>query len=225
MCGRYTLSYKAEELQLSLGITDVPQGWEARYNIAPTQPIPAIINEKQRNIEYLYWGLVPSWAKDISIGSKMINARSETIMEKPSFKSSFQRRRCLVLADGFYEWKKSATGKSSIPYYFQLKDQSLFAFAGIYDIWNSPDGGEFWSGSIITTVANPLVSPIHERMPVILDREDMWIWLKDNPVNQLIGMMKSYDSEKMMAVEVSTKVNFAGYDRADCIKPVKTIFD
>jgi len=225
MCGRYTLSYKAEELQLSLGITDVPQGWEARYNIAPTQPIPAIINEKQRNIEYLYWGLVPSWAKDISIGSKMINARSETIMEKPSFKSSFQRRRCLVLADGFYEWKKSATGKSSIPYYFQLKDQSLFAFAGIYDIWNSPDGGELWSGSIITTVANPLVSPIHERMPVILDREDMWIWLKDNPVNQLIGMMKSYDSEKMMAVEVSTKVNFAGYDRADCIKPVKTIFD
>lgn len=225
MCGRYTLSYKAEELQLSLGITDVPQGWEARYNIAPTQPIPAIINEKQRNIEYLYWGLVPSWAKDISIGSKMINARSETIMEKPSFKSSFQRRRCLVLADGFYEWKKSATGKSSIPYYFQLKDQSLFAFAGIYDIWNSPDGGELWSGSIITTAANPLVSPIHERMPVILDREDMWIWLKDNPVNQLIGMMKSYDSEKMMAVEVSTKVNFAGYDRADCIKPVKTIFD
>ena len=225
MCGRYTLSYKAEELQLSLGITDVPQGWEARYNIAPTQPIPAIIDEKARKLELLYWGLVPSWAKDISIGSKMINARSETIMDKPSFKNSFQRRRCLVLADGFYEWKKSTTGKSSTPYYFQMKDQSIFAFAGIYDIWHAPDGGELWSGSIITTNANELVSPIHERMPVILDREMMWNWLKDYPVNQLVGMMKPYNPEKMMAVEVSTKVNSAGYDGQDCIKPVKKLFE
>ena len=224
MCGRFTLSYKAEELQLSLGLPELPNNLEPRYNIAPTQPIPVILDEKQRNVDFLYWGLVPSWAKDISIGSRLINARSETIMEKPSFKSSFQRRRCLILADGFYEWKKSKLNKSSTPYLFQLSDRSLFALAGIYDIWHSPDGGELWSASVITCAANDLVSEIHERMPVILDRENMWDWIKALPLNQLTKMMSPYQSEKMIKTEVSTKVNSANFDGPECIEPVKNLF-
>jgi len=224
MCGRFTLSYKAEELQLSLGLTDIPTGMEPRYNIAPTQAIPAILNGKERKIDYLYWGLVPSWAKDITIGSKMINARSETIMEKPSFKSAFQRRRCLFLADGFFEWKKSKQSKSSTPFYFQLRDKSIFALAGIYDIWQQPEGGELWSGSIITCAANELVSPIHERMPVILDRETMWGWLENLPVNKLVTMMAPYNPEKMIKTEVSTRVNSANFDTPECIAPVKNMF-
>lgn len=224
MCGRYTLSYKAEELQLSLGLTDIPSGMEPRYNIAPTQAIPAIINGKERKIDYLYWGLVPSWAKDISIGSRMINARSETIMEKPSFKSAFQRRRCLILADGFFEWKKSKLNKSSTPFYFQLKDRSVFALAGIYDIWQPPEGGELWSGSVITCVANDLVSSIHERMPVMLDRETMWSWLENLPINELVTMMAPYNPEKMIKTEVSTRVNSAINDSPECVAPVKNMF-
>jgi len=224
MCGRFTLSYKADELQLSLGLADIPSGLEPRYNIAPTQAIPAILNNKERKIEYIYWGLVPSWAKDISIGSKMINARSETILEKPSFKTSFQRRRCIILADGFYEWKKSNQNKSSTPYYFQLRDRSIFAFAGIYDIWHSPEGGELWSGSVITCAANDLVAPIHERMPVILNRETMWNWLDNVPVEKLIRMMSPYPPDEMIKTEVSTKVNSALFDTPECITPVKSLF-
>jgi putative SOS response-associated peptidase YedK len=224
MCGRFTLFIEAEKLQLSFGFEDVPQNWEPRYNVAPTQPIAAILDEKKRSIEFLYWGLVPSWAKDISIGAKMINARAETILEKPSFKNAFQRRRCLILADGFYEWKKSKSNKSSTPYYFQMKDESLFAFAGIYEIWHSPDGGELWSAAIITTAANELVSAVHERMPVILDGDTMWNWLQDRPLNQLSGMLKPYEPEKMKATQVSSKVNLARTEGPELIKPANSLF-
>ncbi len=223
MCGRFTLSYKAIELQLSLGITDIPAEWGPRYNIAPTQAIPAVINLETRKMELLYWGLVPSWAKEISIGSKMINARSETILEKPSFKNAFVRRRCLILADGFYEWKRSAKSKSSIPFLFQLEDHAVFAFAGIYEIWHSPEGSELWSGSIITCPANELVSAVHERMPVVLDQEKMWTYLEDKPVSEIKEMLVPFDPNQMTAVEVSTRVNSGRVDSPDCIEPVRGI--
>lgn len=224
MCGRFTLSYKANELQLTLGITDIPAEWEPRYNIAPTQPIPAVLDAASKKLEFLYWGLVPGWAKDISIGSKMINARSETITEKPSFKNAFLRRRCLILADGFYEWKRNSSTKTSIPYYFQLKDRSAFALAGIYEIWQPPEGGELWSAAIITSAANDLVAPIHERMPVILDQNTMWSWLRDLPVQDLKNMLAPYSPEKMSAFEVSKKVNSGRIDDPECVEPIKGLF-
>jgi putative SOS response-associated peptidase YedK len=220
MCGRFTLSYKAEELQLSLGITGIPEEWQPRYNIAPTQPVAAVLDEKIKKLEFLYWGLVPSWAKEISIGSRMINARSETIMEKPSYRTAFQRRRCLILADGFYEWKKSKGKGPSEPFHFQLKSKKPFAFAGIWDRWLPADGSELLSCSIITCAANEVVSPIHERMPVILDENAMWPWLEAKPVSELINMLKPYDPLKLTASRVSTLVNSPYFDQIDCIQPL-----
>ncbi|OJX47310.1 MAG: hypothetical protein BGO78_17755 [Chloroflexi bacterium 44-23] len=220
MCGRFTLSYKANELQLSLGITDIPEDWEPRYNIAPTQAIPAVINPVTKKMEFLYWGLVPSWAKDVSIGSKMINARSETVLEKPSFKNAFLRRRCLILADGFYEWKRSAKSKISTPYYFQLEDREIFALAGIYEIWHSPEGSELWSGSIITCPANELVAPIHDRMPIMLDKENMWAYLDNKPITEIKAMLAPFDATQMIAHEVSPKVNSGRVDSPDLVEAV-----
>lgn len=220
MCGRFTLSYKADEIQLSLGITGMPDEWQPRYNIAPTQPIAAVLEGKDKKIEFLYWGLVPSWAKDISIGTKMINARSETIMEKPSYKSAFQRRRCLILADGFYEWKKSKAEGPAQPFFFQLKTREPFAFAGIWERWLPPDGSELLSGSIITCAANDVVAPIHERMPVILDMGSMWSWLEEHPAKELLNMLVPYDASKLDITMVSTLVNSPFNDSAECIRAI-----
>jgi len=220
MCGRFTLSYKANELQLALGLKDVPQEMVPRYNIAPSQPLAAVLDEKSRNVEFLYWGLVPSWAKDVQIGSRLINARAETVDEKPSFRAAFQRRRCLILADGFYEWKKTGDKKMpSIPFYFHMKDKRPFAFAGIWEIWHSPDGGELWSAAIITTKANSVVAPIHERMPVILDQKEMWEWLKPNSPAVVKNMLKPYPKEDLTVYAVNRLVNNAKIDQADMIFP------
>jgi putative SOS response-associated peptidase YedK len=221
MCGRFTLSYKAIELQLSLGLTDVPADFQPRYNIAPSQPIAAVTDGKTKKLEYLKWGLVPGWAKDIGIGNKLINARSETIMEKPSYRNAFQRRRCLILADGFYEWKRfSQKGLPSQPYYFHIKDNQPFAFAGIWEIWQAPDGGELWSTAIITCAANSLVESVHERMPVILDFSTMWQWLDNLAVPQLTELMQPYSAEKMMVYPVSRDVNAAGTDHPGLVEPI-----
>lgn len=220
MCGRFTLSYKAEELQLSLGITGMPEEWQPRYNIAPTQPVVAILDGNVKKSEFLYWGLVPSWAKEIAIGSRMINARSETIMEKPSYKTAFQRRRCLILADGFYEWKKNKGKGPSEPFYFQLKNKKPFAFAGIWDRWLPPDGSELLSCSIITCAANDVVAPIHERMPVILDADSMWPWLEAKQAPELLSILKPYDPLKLTSSRVSTLVNSPYFDQIDCIQPL-----
>ncbi|PKO12177.1 MAG: hypothetical protein CVU39_25570 [Chloroflexi bacterium HGW-Chloroflexi-10] len=221
MCGRFTLSYKAIELQLSLGLTDVPADLQPRYNIAPSQPIAAVTDGKTKKLEYLKWGLVPSWAKDIGIGNKLINARSETIKEKPSFRNAFQRRRCLILADGFYEWKRfSQKGLPSQPYYFHIKDNRPFAFAGIWEIWQAPDGSELWSTAIITCAANSLVGSIHERMPVILDSSTMWQWLDNLEVHQLTQLMKPYSAENMTVYPVSREVNAVGMDHPGLIESI-----
>ena len=220
MCGRFTLSYKADEIQLTLGLTGMPDEWQPRYNIAPTQAIAAVLDNKEKKIEFLYWGLVPGWAKDISIGARMINARAETIMDKPSYKSAFQRRRCLILADGFYEWKKSKGKGPSQPYYFQLKNGEPFAFAGIWERWLPPDGSELLSGSIITCAANDVVAPIHDRMPVILDKNSMWSWLEEHSGAELSKMLVPYDESKLVITKVSTIVNSPFNDSAECIKAV-----
>lgn len=222
MCGRFTLSYKTKELQLALGLPEMNLDWQPRYNIAPTQPVAAILDSKTKKIEFLRWGLVPSWAKDIEIGNRLINARSETIMEKPSYRNGFARRRCLILADGFFEWKKGKMKNSpSQPYYFFLENKEPFALAGIWEIWQPPDGGELWSTTIITCDANDLVKPIHDRMPVILDKDHMFDWLEDRPQKELVEMMSPYDDEKMSTYMVSKAVNSPFNDTADCIEEYK----
>ena len=150
----------------------------------------------------------------------MINARAETIMEKPSYKNAFQRRRCLILADGFYEWKKSKGKGPSQPYYFHLKSGEPFAFAGIWERWLPPDGSELLSGSIITCAANEVVAPVHDRMPVILDKNSMWSWLEDNSGAELSKMLQPYDELKLGITKVSTLVNSPYNDFAECIKEV-----
>lgn len=222
MCGRFTLTYKTKELQMLLGLPETNLDWQPRYNIAPSQPIAAILDKESKNIEFLRWGLIPGWAKDESIGNRLINARSETIMEKPSFKNAFNRRRCLILADGFYEWKRSKTkGSPSQPYYFYLEDKQPFAIAGIWEIWQSPNGSEVWSTAIITCEANEILSPIHERMPVILDKEVMFDWLEDRPAKELITMMKSYPADKMDFHMVGKGVNSPFNDVPECIQEKK----
>jgi putative SOS response-associated peptidase YedK len=222
MCGRFTLTYKTKELQMLLGLPETNLDWQPRYNIAPSQPIAAILDKESKNIEFLRWGLIPGWAKDESIGNRLINARSETIMEKPSFKNAFNRRRCLILADGFYEWKRSKTkGSPSQPYYFYLEDKQPFAIAGIWEMWQSPNGSEVWSTAIITCEANEILSPIHERMPVILDKEVMFDWLEDRPAKELITMMKSYPADKMDFHMVGKGVNSPFNDVPECIQEKK----
>lgn len=220
MCGRFTLSYKANELQLAFDLKEVPEEWQPRYNLAPTQPIAAVLDAEKRKLEFLYWGLVPSWAKDVSIGSKMINARAETVAEKPSFRAAFQRRRCLILADGFYEWKKfQQKNVASQPYYIKRKDSAPFAFAGLWEIWQSPDGGELWSGTIITCPANEMIQSIHPRMPVILDKTNMWQWLQAENPGKAQQMLVPYDPDQMEMYPVSRGVNNPQKDSPECIEP------
>jgi putative SOS response-associated peptidase YedK len=170
----------------------------------------------------LRWGLVPFWAKDISIGYKLINARSETLSEKPSFKNAFKNRRCLILADGFYEWQKpAAKGAPKAPFRFTLKDEKPFAFAGLWESWYSPENEEIQSCTIITCEPNPLLAQIHNRMPVILDRNNCWEWLSDKPESELAGLMKPYPADEMKGYPVGQKVNNPRVDDINLIKPLK----
>lgn len=191
-----------------------------RYNIAPSQEVPVVIWERGRRLKLFRWGLIPAWAKEPAIGMKMINARAETIEQKPSFKNLIVRKRCLVLADGFYEWEKK--GQRKIPYRIVLKNRMPFAFAGLYDHWISAEGVEVSSCTIITTAANQLVRKVHERMPVILSKEAISIWLEKgiNDVKFLKTLLVPYPEEEMEMYEVSTLVNTSKVDLPDCIKPV-----
>lgn len=221
MCGRFTITLDASIFQEELELGDMPKGWISRYNVAPTQPIPVVKSSEERNVEWMYWGLVPSWAKDISIGQRMINARSETLSEKPSFRNAFRRRRCLILADGFYEWLRPK-GKSgpAIPYYFRKKDKSPFAFAGLWEYWMSSEGDELNSATIITCPPNTLVAEIHQRMPVVLPKDLMWVWMTEQRQEILQSMLKPYDPDRMEAFEVSKRVNSPQLDSPELIDPV-----
>lgn len=224
MCGRFTRSTDKDDLQSRFGFINprnIPLS--TRYNISPTQNLPTVvINQDQRELTLMRWGLIPSWAKDASIGYKMINARGETVAQKPSFKRPFKDRRCLVLADGFYEWKRTDK-KNKIPYHFVLKSREPFAFAGLWDEWKSPEGEPILSFSLITIGANELMGQIHDRMPVILHEEDEARWLDPllKDTDKLNELLKPYPSDLMEAYEVSTIVNSAKHDSPDCIKPVE----
>lgn len=220
MCGRFTLTVDPAELQDAFRQYAFPAAFAPRYNIAPSQPILVIPNDGQDKADFFVWGLIPKWAKDPAIGNKLINARGETVAEKPSFRGGFKHKRCLILADGFYEWK-AAGSKTKTPYFIHMKDRKPFAFAGLWDEWNSPDGGPLRTCVIITTEPNELMSAIHNRMPVILDPQDYALWLDSAPQTpeNLIGLIKPFPAEAMTAHPVSTLVNKPGNDRPECVVP------
>ena len=222
MCGRYTLTPGLTILQRRFSFTAEQITLKPRYNLAPSQGAPVIVVEDSRKLKVMHWGLVPFWAKETSIGHKLINARAETLAEKPSFRQSLKRRRCLVLADGFYEWRKVPTGRTKIPMRFVLRSREPFAFAGLWDIWGKPDGSELQSFTIITTEANDLLRPVHNRMPVILpqEAEDEWLDPEVRQVGTLTPLLKPFPSGMMEAYEVSTRVNSPRNDAPDCIEEV-----
>jgi putative SOS response-associated peptidase YedK len=219
MCGRYTLRTPVDTLAERFEIDDAPSSVAASYNVAPTQGVATVlIEDGKRKLEMLQWGLIPSWADDPSIGNKMINARGETVAEKPSFRKAFRNHRCLVLADGFYEWQKTANGKQ--PYYIRMDDGSPFAFAGLWESWQN--GREIRSATIITTDANDVVAPIHNRMPVILHPEDYALWLDPDfdEKEPLTTLLKPYPSEAMEAYPVSRRVNSPSNNEPSIIESV-----
>jgi putative SOS response-associated peptidase YedK len=221
MCGRYTITIQADSAREDLGIVEMPIDYSPRYNVAPTQPVAVLADAAGRKAEWMRWGLIPSWAKDESIGSRLINARSETLLEKPSFRNAFNKRRCLVLADGFYEWQKGAgTGGRAQPYYFKREDGKPFAFAGLWEFWKSPEGEPVRSCTIITCPANACVAPVHERMPVMLSGDALWEWMDNTPAEKLTGLLKPYPADAMTRYPVATLVNRPELDTPELIKAI-----
>ncbi len=217
MCGRYTLTADAESIQLAFDLETVAD-WRPRYNIAPSQLAPAITSENPARLSFLKWGLVPSWAKDPAIGSRMINARTETAAEKPSFRAAFKRRRCLVPADGFFEWARQGGRKA--PMYIHLENRDLFAFAGLWESRARPDGSKLETCAILTTEANELIRPLHHRMAVVLPPEHYDTWLSPKtPAEELMLLMSPYPAEKMRVYEVSPQVNHPANDYPAVIEP------
>ena len=217
MCGRFSLTSEIGELQGRFEFDGAGLANAPRYNIAPTQPVLAVTNSAGRGASYMRWGLVPSWAKDSSVGNRLINARVETVAERNSFRSAFVRRRCLVLADGFYEWQR--VRKAKRPMRIVMKSGEPFAFAGLWDSWCDPDGETVRSCTIITTEANELLRPIHNRMPVILPREMEPFWLDPDVEDRdaLSDVLVPYQSTEMEAYEVSSLVNQPGNDGPEVV--------
>jgi len=221
MCGRFTLTVNPAEVQEAFSTYTFPQQFAPRFNIAPTQPVLVIPNDDQNTADFFVWGLIPMWAKDPSIGNRMINARAETLEEKPAFRGSLKYKRCLVLADGFYEWKASEGKKTKTPFFIHMKDRKLFAFAGLWDSWNSPDGSLVRSCTIITTEPNELTRIIHNRMPVILHPRDYARWLDPSPQtpDQLKPLLKPFPADLMNAYPVSPLVNTPANDKPELVVP------
>ena len=217
MCGRYTLITGISELQSRFGFAMDSPPAQPRYNIAPTQQVLTVVNDGERRGEMMRWGLVPSWAKDVKTGSRMINAASETAATKPAFRSAFRRRRCLVLADGFYEWRRE--GKERMPVYFFQKSGGPMAFAGLWESWRSPEGEHIRSCAILTTAANSFTEPVHHRMPVILSAETEPLWL--DPLTETPDTLESLllpaPPELLDVREVSSTVNNVRNDTSVCI--------
>lgn len=207
MCGRFAQRTSPKTLAKQFQVKEVPD-IEARYNIAPTQNILAVHQTPDgREMKFLKWGLVPSWAKDASMGTRLINARSETVAEKPAFRDAFKHRRCLIPADGFYEWVH-ANGKKQ-PFFFQMCDEQPFGFAGLWERWKDKDGKVLETCTILTTEANEVLRPVHDRMPVILHSDDYDLWLDEDVRQQelLKDLLQPYPGAEMMAYPVSTLVN------------------
>lgn len=222
MCGRFALPYPSKTVGEHFSLLE-ERPFAARYNIAPSQPIAVVRSKKNapgRQLEMMRWGLIPHWAKDEKLGYKMINARAETVAEKPAFRSAFRQRRCLIAAGGFYEWKRE--GKSRQPFYLTMKDNIIFAFAGIWERWHSPAGETVDSCAIITTEANSAVRPIHDRMPVIIGPADYNRWL--DPAldgNLLQQLLKPCSPTALLIYPVSNMVNNPRNVSSGCIQEIR----
>ncbi len=222
MCGRFALTLDPADLAEAFPEYILPAQIAPRYNIAPTQPILAVPNDGTNKADFFVWGLIPSWAKDPSIGSRLINARAETLAEKPAFRSAYKYRRCLVFANGFYEWQARPGTKTKVPHFIHLKTGEPFAFAGLWEHWQTADGSEVRSAAIITTEPNELMNPIHNRMPVILPRNAYAQWIDPTPhfPVDLNSLLVPYPAGEMEAYPVSTLVNSPANDRLENIVKV-----
>ena len=220
MCGRYSLIADLGELAGRFEFDGDWEAFERRYNIAPTQEVLTVVGGEKRSGDFMRWGLIPHWAKDSKIGSRMINARAETVAEKPSFRTALRRRRCLVLADGFYEWQR--VGKNKKPMRIVMGSGEPFAFAGIWETWRDPEGTVIPSCTIITTTPNDLLKPIHNRMPVILHRDIEEFWLDesvDDPA-VLTSVLTPYPADAMEVYEVSPLVNSVANKGPEVLEPM-----
>jgi len=222
MCGRFVLMTPGKDLAERFGLQEIPD-LKPRYNIAPTQMVVIIRldrNTLQRRLVQVKWGLIPFWAKDTSMRHRLTNARAESVTQKPAFRAAFKQRRCLIPADGFYEWKRREGGRQ--PYLLRNANGITFAFAGLWESWKGPDGEIIESCTILTTDANDLTRPIHDRMPVILHPRDYELWLDPEvkDPNLLKPLLCPYPSEEMIVRPVSPKVNKASYDGPDCVKAI-----
>jgi putative SOS response-associated peptidase YedK len=218
MCGRFALAHVAG-FWSRFAVIDGHAEFGPRFNIAPTQLMPIVVSGSPNKVVMMKWGLVPFWAKDPKIGNRLINARAETVSTKPVFRTSFKNKRCLVPATGFYEWKRTEDGK--VPFYVHMKDDSIFAFAGLFDRWATPEGKDLFTFTIVTTGPNALMAKIHNRMPVILRQADEDLWLRKEPLNgtdqkRLFG---PYPARQMEAYEVPTEVNSPANDTQELIRP------
>ena len=223
MCGRYSESKRLADVKARLGFDRAQMDLIPRFNIAPTQQAPVIVVDNgELVLKPMQWGLIPSWAKEPSIGARLINARAETVREKPAFRASFKRRRCLAVADSLYEWQKLPDSKRKQPMRILLQDEQPFGFAGLWDTWTAPDGSELQTFSIITGEANALVAPIHNRLAIILRPENYRTWLDPQfqEIETLATMLTPYPAEQMKTYPVSTRVNNARLDDAECIAPL-----
>ena len=218
MCGRYTLTAKATAIQQAFDLDILPLDMPPRYNIAPSQMVPVVTNTNAKVLSEVKWGLVPSWAKDKAMGNRLINARIETVTEKPSFRSAFKRRRCLIPLDGFYEWHKQ--GKSKTPMYVQMQGHELFALAGLWETWEK-EGEPLHSCTILTTVPNEVVQPFHHRMAVILSPDQYDWWLSEDLFGEAEAkvLQEPFSGEGMEAYAVSTEVNNVANDHPALIEP------
>ena len=221
MCGRFVRYSSIQELIKEFGVSGPSFDLKSNYNIAPSQEIAIVINDRNKRLALCKWGFIPFWAKDPKIAYKMINARAESVAEKPSFKSAFKSKRILIAADGFYEWQKK--GKTKNPVYIRLKSGKPFGFAGLFNIWTSPEGTKICTCTIITTDANSLLEPVHNRMPVIIGKgdQDQWLDPDNNDSEKLRKLLKPFSSEDMDYYGVSTLVNSPSHNSPDCIKPAQ----
>jgi len=220
MCGRYTLKSSERALQAAFPGVVFPDELPPRFNIAPTQPVLAITGDDPSHATFLRWGLVPPWGKDLRVGSKLINARAEDAARKPAFRAAYQRRRCALIADGFYEWRPAARGKKKEPVFYALRDGAPFAFAGLWERWWPKHGAEpIATCTLLTTDANELVRLVHDRMPVLLRPQDIARWL--DPQTDSDELLAPFPAEEMRARDVSNAVNDATHEAADCLAPAQ----
>lgn len=224
MCGRYRLSRRKHILEERFDADFGGEDWAPRYNIAPTQPVPVVRQhpkEPKRVLTLMRWGLIPAWAKHASGAAGMINARSETAASKPAFRGPLKLRRCLIPADGFYEWRRMGAGKQ--PFCFEVTDGELFAFAGLWDGWRDPNGQWIRSCSILTTTPNAITAIVHDRMPVILHRDDYDLWLDPRMTNveAVSELLKPYEARFMRSFPVSSRINQVGNDDEACSAPIE----